>query len=527
MLTRRLSIILATIFVVPQFPTTASAGRLLDWLFGRREVVYVAQYPTVATSSPFGTVPAGAPASNGAFQVQRPAYFDNPSVYTGLPVNTNLPVIWNRPTLFGGPAVSARPVITAAPSAYPVYQLPAGSTGIPLTTQSSLTTSARVPIAGTLRGTGTLHRTGTPLAGSGTIITSNFQAAAPNGTTVISPTTNQPSNSTVVTGTPLTSVPATNVTPLFVNTPQPRVGGLARFFSSLLGTNYRTTYYRAPITYYRPVTTVDPITGATITVQQPCASYVQQLQRIPYSTFQGATGTVVAQPGASCQVISPLSTTTYPPLGNVGQVGGLIAPGTSGVTQIPTVAPGLNPQPNLAPLLGTPGASRDDLAPMNPPQLQSSPNQSSPQQTLRPPVPPAESSSDMPKSYWDDNEASNSKDSAPAQGSATRHRLADPQNLTAPNFTQVQPIQAPDDYRSPFKRRLDNRSSTLPKTAAEPFVAPRLPPQNDVPAGATSVSARRSIPVHDASLTRRPSRPQPTKPAPRPARSSGWYTVQP
>ena len=77
--------------------------------------------------------------------------------------------------------------------------------------------------------------------------------------------------------------------------------GLARFFGSLLGTGYRSSYYRAPITYYRPATSIDPVTGATVTVQQPCVSTVDQLQRTPMTTFSPAVGgtTGIAPCGAN------------------------------------------------------------------------------------------------------------------------------------------------------------------------------------------------------------------------------------
>lgn len=56
--------------------------------------------------------------------------------------------------------------------------------------------------------------------------------------------------------------------------------------------NFRTNYYRAPVTYYRPVQTTDPTTGQQITVQVPCSSYEYQTQRRPalgQSALFGAT----------------------------------------------------------------------------------------------------------------------------------------------------------------------------------------------------------------------------------------------
>ncbi len=45
--------------------------------------------------------------------------------------------------------------------------------------------------------------------------------------------------------------------------------------------NYRTRSYRAPVTYYRPVMTTDPNTGAQVVAMSPCTSYEYQTQRVP------------------------------------------------------------------------------------------------------------------------------------------------------------------------------------------------------------------------------------------------------
>lgn len=44
---------------------------------------------------------------------------------------------------------------------------------------------------------------------------------------------------------------------------------------------YASQYYRAPTTYYRPVTSFDPRLGTTVTSLQPCTSYQYQAQRVP------------------------------------------------------------------------------------------------------------------------------------------------------------------------------------------------------------------------------------------------------
>lgn len=46
-------------------------------------------------------------------------------------------------------------------------------------------------------------------------------------------------------------------------------------------TNYNTSYFPVPTTYYRPVTTTDPRTGQQVTTMMPCTSYQMQALRSP------------------------------------------------------------------------------------------------------------------------------------------------------------------------------------------------------------------------------------------------------
>src|SRR6056297_2240966 len=107
---------------------------LTDWLFGRAPTPYVAGYaPAVAApvTAPLATTPYAAayPAqyasgftappvtapglSSGVFQAQRPAYFSNPSVYTGLPVAETAQAAYSAP-----PTTSYRPAAPGTGGAY-------------------------------------------------------------------------------------------------------------------------------------------------------------------------------------------------------------------------------------------------------------------------------------------------------------------------------------------------------------------------------------------------------------------------
>lgn len=46
-------------------------------------------------------------------------------------------------------------------------------------------------------------------------------------------------------------------------------------------TNYNTSYFPVPTTYYRPVVTTDPRTGQQVTTMMPCTSYQMQAARTP------------------------------------------------------------------------------------------------------------------------------------------------------------------------------------------------------------------------------------------------------
>jgi len=60
------------------------------------------------------------------------------------------------------------------------------------------------------------------------------------------------------------------------------------FFGSTLGNGYQTTYNNVPTTVFRPVQQIDPTTGQTVIVQQPCTTTTQQVQRTPYAALQPA-----------------------------------------------------------------------------------------------------------------------------------------------------------------------------------------------------------------------------------------------
>ncbi len=94
---------------------------------------------------------------------------------------------------------------------------------------------------------------------------------------------------------------------------------------------YASQYYKAPTTYYRPVTSFDPNLGTTVTSLQPCQSYQYQAQRVPLLTpswqnyAYGGYGSTVPQ-----NRWSPVTPPTYQPSVAAPYVGS--AAGQSGLS---------------------------------------------------------------------------------------------------------------------------------------------------------------------------------------------------
>lgn len=207
----------------------ASACCLTDWLYGRQPAYAVAPVPVIDGTAPYA---AGyTPYTASVAGVYKAGY---------TPLLTT----------------------TGAASTYSVQRPAYGA--VPLDNPSVYT---GLPVASGYRG---LATPGNSFYGTGNMYPNTYGSATP----------------TVTSLRPDLAAPAVATAVPERNFATPIRSGLARFFDSLLGTGYRTSYYTAPITYYRPATTIDPVSGTTVTVQQPCASTVQQIQRTPYATLE-------------------------------------------------------------------------------------------------------------------------------------------------------------------------------------------------------------------------------------------------
>ena len=516
-----------------------SAAGFGHWLHGRAPSPYVANYPYQA------------------YRIQpiQPGYssrrvaVDNPSVYTGRPVLTapaspltayqlppggtsgplaNIappttatsafrpafadPVAGyaQAPPPFTAPATFGAPTATAIPG-QPIQPVTGLGSGLPFRGRNS---GGEVPLAGMLRG----NTTSNPFYGTGNIYPNNF---APSSVAASQPYSAGYAPTVGNGALPITpnAAVAPSASPFFPNAPQPRVGGLARFFGSLLGTNYRSRYINAPITYYRPVNTVDPITGAPVIAQQGCTSCVNQLQRIPFNTFQrnqpsaGLAGTTITPVGPMVPVAPPTSygpasqsnfgygpapTSSYsqagPPAGSDPRYlpGGSVAPVTGyGSPTDRSVAPipSTDPMPsyfqhNTTPLKGS--SSPNDLQRIPKPELESArPNLDDGygdglyRQDLTPYLDNEQSSSNVENdgvSNWLPRSRPSTQEKQASNRSASRGEVPS-LNAPLPNVTYA-PERA-EESRSPFPGtravEIESPASAEPKTVYSD-VRPIAPP---------------------------------------------------
>lgn len=141
---------------------------------------------------------------------------------------------------------------------------------------------------------------------------------------------------------------------------QPMVGGMPysagyagvpqSAISLAAPTNYNTSYFSVPTTYYRPVTTTDPRTGQQVTTMMPCTSYQMQAARTPAWSLgqwvQGGNQTPMVPAAALPTATS--SPGLMPPGNNSPTVTGMV-PNAADPNSVPTL-PAINP---TLPVYGT------------------------------------------------------------------------------------------------------------------------------------------------------------------------------
>ncbi len=372
---KRKRIALLAALLVPTESTSAQAG-CLDWLFGGSKTPAFTTAPVVPYSAGFApttVAPASAPLvfAPGAFAA-------SPSVSN--PYVSNFPV-WGAPTVQTFPSVQPSMAAQAPPYVRPIDN-PSVLTGRPVMPPGTMPSAV------------------------------SFNSAA--------------AFSAPVNG------PGITTAPMFPPAAMTQPSAPSTFFGKVFGNRYQTSYFNAPTTVYRPVTQVDPATGALVTVQQPCTTNTQQVLRSPYASLQPAPAMTPPQgyiePGCGGEMPINLPPTSYVPQptlpssayspghsasvygsgvnpygGAYGQPGSA-AMGQAGVSQATAIAPitgyhGVPPQSyapqsyapqsyapqsyapqgaaaNTAPLtgypsIGYPNGSTGDAAPVEQPRLES------------------------------------------------------------------------------------------------------------------------------------------------------------
>lgn len=387
-------ILVALIASFAAAPSPASACCLTDWLYGRKAAYPIAQPVPVTSGQAVAPHSAGcAPYTAGYTPLLTPA-----SNSQALPL--------------ASPSVASK-------SSYAVQRPAYGA--VPLDNPSVYTGQ---PVASGYRGVATA---GNSFYGTGNVYPNNYAAASPSVSTPAVTAYRADMGSSV----------ALPVAPAYRT---PIRSGLARFFDSLLGTGYRSSYYTAPITYYRPATTVDPVSAETVTVQQPCTSTVQQLQRTPYATLQPAPSVSSPLPsGTSCGVA---------PSGSL-----------YGASPIPSTVPPNSPssigsydpnsgysQGNIAPTGGYSGGG--DSQPLSPPTLPSGPTGPSPSYSDSAPT-----YSERP-TYSDSTPSVPHANLSPLTGSPPSYRReleSDREPFPAPELRSARPA-APDSEDEAYRQ---------------------------------------------------------------------------
>ncbi len=406
--------------------TPASACCLTDWLYGRQPAYAVAPAvpvtPGYAAACPTAPYTAGYTPYTAGYAPYTAGYTP---VVTAAPNSSVLPLagssIYAQPSSVQQPAYAAVPLNN--PSVYSDLPITSGYRGA-------------VPAGGAPYGIGNVYP-------------NNYASASPS--VITTPATTYQANYGSSVQLPVTTTYAA-----------PPRGGLARFFDSLLGTGYRTSYYSAPVTYYRPATTVDPVTGTTVTIQQSCASTVEQVQRTPYTTFEPAASYAqTPAPGTSYEMtpsgIAPCNATS-PCDSSAGTL--------YGTSSIPST---VLPNGYGSSLGGT--TANGDLQPLDPPTL---------------PPPPITSNFSGRLSYPDTDTSDVYANLSPLTGSSSpsipsyqREVQADLKPLSAPSLQSAKPAYSDqrdssaavdDAYRQGYEA---GRTATEKESAAK--TAPAIP----------------------------------------------------
>lgn len=248
-------------FIVGGGAVQTKAG-CFDWLCGKTttpNLPYAVGYAPPTTITPLGPpVAVGAPMYSAPFGVAPVAGFAQPGNTTGGVYTANFGA-WNTPSALQMPAYGTVPQPINNPSVLSGMPVNPSLGQAPVSMFRTTINPAIVAPQGTLATPQTAFNA-----------QAAFQAQTPHGAAAI----------------PQTAIaPGVMAQPMYAPAPGATSGG---WFGKVWGNNYQTNYNNVPTTVFRPVQQIDPATGQTVIVQQPCVTNTQQVQRAPFTGLQPA-----------------------------------------------------------------------------------------------------------------------------------------------------------------------------------------------------------------------------------------------
>ncbi len=223
-------------------------------------------------------------------------------------------------------------------------------------------------------------------------------------------------------------------------------------------TGYRTRLLKVPVTYYRPVSTIDPATGVPVTYMAPCTSNTWQVRRVPYTTYSPVVSSVAVVGASACPTMQPIDCGACP----------TSMPATTNPASEPYYNPPSNYVPGSSAPLGTQPDSGYGSEPADfPPNLNSNVLRVTPQAMSRGGAP---QESEDAESVRDGKFGASIRASAPETDAAAD---ANSSNANANGYDRLRIRLVPDPETPPIPTRRDSgpqpNSESRHKTAYQPM----------------------------------------------------------
>ncbi|QDV69682.1 hypothetical protein Poly24_33990 [Rosistilla carotiformis] len=568
-----LAIVVLTAIQCLAIAAPAQAGPLCDWLFGRNRTAYYVPTGTYMPTPQGPTVTAGyLPTTNVGY----------PPMYTGQPQ------FGSTATAFPpqGMAVTSYSLPTATQPALPVAPRYSAAYGAPSLNQYALppsgTTTAYSPITGPATGNQNYPLQSAPYFWPSPPQQNSFTSWLPNIGSYFGTGNYYPSNTPYPTNTytsnywssyrvpsaggagahmyPPTTAGYPTAAPVTAGYPSypsnPVVSGspimTAPSYSSgyAPNTSFSTNTYNVPVTYYRPIQSVDPTTGQSVTTMQGCQSYQTQVQRVPSYSLGGSAPAPASQCSGEPQC-PPGSYESTPGYGT-NQYGP--APNTYNPQAAPTNRPSFGNTP-AQPNYGTPPVTQPNYGtpPVSPPSYQQQgaypqstyPQNGYPQGNNNYAAPPQGGNDQTPlqqPQLQPNSNTSMSLPSFPGTGASNSRSGFEFQPQQPSTRLDVKPIPAPQQYQFQYNTT-DDRTARHEPVVSEPRSSTVAQatyktiqwavPKSNPSTSAVQVSApstelpRLSAPRNAAPSHASPRYVAPTRPAPQGNggyRDSGWVS---